>query len=457
MNRFILSALLAVLLLAGPGPASAQESQALLQAARAGAAEARASDETPNPDQALWREAIRLAELARREQPEDPETVLFQARLYSEVSWYSRAWGAWLDYFALTGVAPDDEAFATAAHQLGFSRYQAGSLSEALDYYQKLLEFQPANAEALSWIGRIHLEAGEPAAALPHLQQLQEQAPGDPAIAYQLARAEAMVSFGSEAASAFYRAAGHYERGELTQALQEFEAALRHNAQYAEAAVWAGRTALELGEPRRAVVHWEKAVALDPADGRSQYFLALANDQLEWGREAASEFHRGQSLYENGEPAAAHDAFVAAAGSNESYLLAWSWAARTAQELDRLPEAISYWQEVLDRDPADEGARYFKRVAEQRLAFGEGASEDFLQAVALYQQGSFAEAEEGFLATVQANPRFAPGWGHLGQLYFSQGRFEEAADAYEKAAEIDPEHENYSFFATESRRLASAR
>jgi tetratricopeptide (TPR) repeat protein len=454
MNRLaLLPAVLVLLLAAAFGTTRAQSP---LQQAEALAVEARQEDERPSPDQALWREVIRLAGQARSEQPDDPEVILFQARLYSEVSWYSRAWEAWLDHFDLTGSAPDSEEFATAAHQLGFSRYQAGQFEAAIGYYLTLLEFQPDNSEALSWLGRIHLEAGDPAAALPYLRQLQDQFPEDDAVAYQLSLAEAMQSFGSGAAEAFYRAAGHYERGELADALQQFEAALDHNPQYAEAAVWAGRTALELGEPRRAIPHWERSIALQPDDARSRYFLTLARDQLQWGGEAASRFHEGQSLYETGDTAAAHDAFLAAADSNGAYLQAWSWAARTAQELGRLPEAISFWDEVLARDPADEGARYFRRVAEQRLDFGDAASDEFLQAVALYQQGSFSGAEQGFRATVEASPQFAPGWAYLGQLYFAQGRFSEAADAYSQAALLDPDHENYAFFAAEARRLAAS-
>lgn len=452
MNRFIW---LALLLFAGFAWAQPADTS-LLQQAQAAAATARNSGELASPDQLLWREVITLAQGARTAAPDDPEIMLFQAHLYSEVSWYSRAWRAWLDHYDATGIAPDAEELSAAAHNLGFSRYQAGDLQGAVDYYLQLLEFDPDNSEALSWVGRIYLEADDPDAALPYITQLQQLAPTDAGVAYQLSLAQAMDQFGAQAADAFFGGAGHYERGETRQALTAFEAALGANPQYFEAAVWAGRTALELGLPDRAARHWATAVQLQPDDTRSHYFLTLARDQITWGTAAASAFHQGQSDYEAGDLAAAHDAFVEAAHGNDAYLQAWSWAARTAQELERLPEAVRYWQEVLDRDPTDEGARYFQRVAEQKLAFGKEASADFLHAVELYQQGSFEQAEQGFLQAVQANPRFASGWGYLGQLYFGQGRFSEAAEAYEKAAELDPAHANYAFFAAESRRLASS-
>src|SRR5690625_1806977 len=145
----------------------------LLAAAAAGPAEdfsqavsaAQASGQQPHPDRPLWREAIMLGEQAREAQPDDPAVILQLAALYSEVDWHIRAYTAWLDYAELTGEAPDPEAFAEAAHQLGFARYSAGDIGGALGYYRNLAEWQPDNAEAGYWLGRLLLVEGEVYAA----------------------------------------------------------------------------------------------------------------------------------------------------------------------------------------------------------------------------------------------------------------------------------------------------
>lgn len=447
---------LALLLAFTCGAGQAQSAAALLDEVQAAVMAARDSGRPASPDQDGWRDALRLVEQARQAEPDNPEVLLVQARLYSEVSWAVRAFNAWLAYHDATGEQPEPEAFERAAHQLGFSRYQAGDTAGALEYYRALLRFQPDDAEATAWIARIMLEAGDSVGALPYLRQLEQLDPADATVSYQLALARAMEEHGAEAARAFFRGTGAYETGDLQAALPEFQAALTVNPAYAEAAAWAGRTALELQDPGLASGYWRTALELQPDDERSRYFLALSEAQIHWGIGAANSFQQGQALYEAGELEAAHDAFRAAAAANAAYLPAWSWAARTAQELGRLEQAATLWDEVLARAPADEGARYFRRIVQQQLGFGAGATDEFLQAVALYQQGSFTEAETGFLQAIELTPDFAPAWGHLGQLYFAQGRYHEAATRYEQAAELDPTDEDFAFFAEEARRLATS-
>jgi tetratricopeptide (TPR) repeat protein len=369
-------------------------------------------------------------------------------------AWHSRAWSAWLELNELTGQPLADPGFAEAAHQLGFARYSAGDLQGALDYYLRLLEFQPANRQALSWAGRLSLEIGDTALAGQYFEELLRLDPTDSAAAFQLDLIGQAQQYGRDAAMAYMNGISRYEQSDLPGALELFEQALQHNPSFEDAAVWAGRTAQELGDPARAERHWSRAVELDPADDRSAYFLQLARDQVAWGVTAANLFHQGQTQYMAGDVRAAMASFEEAAASNPEYSDALAWSARTAQELGLHASAARYWQAVLDLDPSDEGARYFLRLAEQQLAFGEDASPVFLQAVTDYQQARFDEAEAGLLEAAGLTPEFPPVWGYLGQLYFAQGRYAEAADAFERARELEPGNDEYEFFAMEARRLA---
>lgn len=446
--KLLLSILTAVLLGGvGLGQAGLADLQQAAQAARE-------SGQPAHPDQNAWRDAIRTGEQARRAEPESAQVARLLAELYSEVAWYSRAFATWLDYSELSGEPPAAEPFAEAAHQLGFARYSFADLQGALHYYDALLEHQPDNAEALFWSGRIRLELGDgegAEAAFDRLLQL-DSADGVPVSQAQLAGN--VAGFGPEAALAFSQGISLYEAGQLEAALERFQAAFEADRSFADAAVWSGRTALELGDPGLAAGYWRWATELNPEDSRSQYFLELAERQDRWGTEAAAAFDRGAELYAAGELSAALAAFEEAAGLSPGYVDALSWSARVAQELGRHDLAADYWQQVLRHDPGDEGARYFLNLAEQRLSFGGDVSDAFLRALDLYRQADFAGAEAELTAVTEEFPEFAPAWGYLGQIHFARGEYRQAAAAFERARELEPGNDEYVFFAMEARRLA---
>lgn len=409
-----------------------------------------------SPDQPLWREAIAQARAAVELAPNDPEVVRTLAQTYSYTLWHVRAWEQWLRYLELGGRLDDPNdrfLLAEAGSELGYARYVAGNRNAAIPYYQQVLDAVPDDEEALTWLGRIYFESNQPEQAAPYWQRLAELRPDDAGVAYYLERTRQRLAVGVEASDAFQQGITAYEQGRLGDALTLFQQALAGNDGFLEAIVWAARTSLELGQPRLSVGYWDRVLALDPADERSRYFREVAQAQIDWGVEAADAFYRGQASYTTGDLPAANAAFVEAARANPGYPSALVWAARTHQELGNPTEAIGYWQSVLRLDPDDDRARYFLTLAQQQLSYGIEAGQAFVDGVSHFQRAEFAEAEEDFTAAVDANGNFAAAWGWLGRLYFSQARYSEAADAYERAAQLEPGNDDYAFFAAESRRL----
>ena len=468
-KRTMRTALAIVLLLMALASALAQnEVRSVLERARETVAEARAAYDVDTPDRPLWAQAIALGEEALEARPGDPDVLLFLARTYSEVRWHIRGWRYWQEFFEVGGTLSDvgqgaaedaptaEELFAEAGTELGFARYQAGEPEAAVPYYEAVVDRVPDQAEALRWLGRIHFEAGRSRQALPYWQQLIELRPEDESAAYYLERTRERLAVGVEAADAFERGVAAYEGGDLSAALGAFEAALDANPSFADAAIWAGRSALELGLSDQAVRYWELATELVPQDERAQYFLEVARTQARYGPAATEAYYRGQGLYTEGNVAASNDAFVEAAQASDAFTQAWVWAARTHQELGRPAEAIFYWQGVLQRDPEDERAEYFLVQAQNQLQYGVTAGEAFTRAVRAYQLADFDTAEAAFREAVEANEEFAAAWGWLGRIAFSERRYDEAAEAFERASDLRPENEDYAFFADESRRLAGA-
>lgn len=434
-----------------------QAQQARLEALKAG--------EPANPDQPHWNRAWTLAEQALQVAPHDTGIERFLARSYGEMHWYVRAYTHWLAFLTdggsledMSGLPPDAPSnaslFEEAGTQLGFARYQAGDKAAALDYYAKVHAILPDDPLALRWLGRITFEQGEPARSLPYWQALVALKPDDGAARYYLDRVQQQLAVGVSASDAFQRGVDLYDQGHEAEALAAFQQALAANPDYVDAAVWAGRTSLDLGRPQTAVGYWTQVTRARPDDQGAAYFLQLAKAEAAWGVAAGKAFFEGQSLYQKGQVGAANDAFVSALRANDGYLDAWVWAARTSQELGDYGDAVLYWQGVLRRSPDDSRARYFLEQAKQQLDYGAEAGKAYVAGVQEYQAGQFAAAEVDLKAAVAANPAFPAAWGTLGRLYFQQQRYAEAADVFARALALKPDDATYSYFERESKRLA---
>ena len=453
----VLTLLALMHLTAGFAQRSSDAQTLFMQAQQAAAQAKEAYAGTMNhPDQPLWRDALTLGQQALDAAPNDPEVTRFMAETYSYVRWYIRAWQQWQAYLNLGGDMTDEtkDIFAEVGTELGFARYQANDSNGALPYYQAVHDVDPTNTEALTWLGRIYLETYQPQQALSYWQQLLTIDPGNEGATYYLNLTKQQLEVGVDASQAFQQGIQAYEANNLQDALELFEAAAGFNDAFVDAFVWAGRTSLELGLPDKAIDYWQRVQALDPGDTRAAYFLEVAQAQKQWGSDAANAFYEGMQLYESGDLEAASVKFSEAAQLNSAYKDAFVWSARVYQELERPVLAVDYWQKVIALDPEDTRATYFLSLAEKELAYGTQAGRAFVKGLQSYEVANFALAEEAFKEAVTANPDLADAWGWLGRIYFANAEYELAAVHYERAAELEPENEDYTFFAEEARFLS---
>ncbi|HZJ09802.1 MAG TPA: tetratricopeptide repeat protein, partial [Trueperaceae bacterium] len=354
-------------------------------------------------------------------------------------------------------LASDLDSFVGSANQLGFARYQAGDMQGAIGYYLSVLDMQPDEPEALRWLGRIAFEQGDEAeaqTAVNYFGRLVELDPGDESAQFFLRLSRERLAVGVEASVAFRAGIASYEAGELDSALQSFEAAAAAAPEYVDAEVWAGRTALELGLVERALVHWDRVVAARPGDEGAAWFQGLARAQARWGSAAGKAYYEGLAAYEAGDLEAATTSFVAATAANEAFTDAWVWAARSLQESDRPLDSIPYWERVLELEPDDERASWYLGRARTAIAHGRVAGPAYYDAVARYQAGDVDGALELVETAVQADPEFSEAWGLKGRIAFQLQRYDVAAVAYERAAELEPGNDDYAFFAREARMLS---
>lgn len=440
----------------GSAQGGSDAAQALEEAQQA-VAEARATYAgTPTPDQPLWREAVRRGEAARVLEPDNLEVLRFLAETYSTLSWDVRAWGAWENVLQAGGeLRPEDVAQMFAAgRELGYARYTAGELAAAEAIFARISQLDPSDADALTWLGRIALERGDSASAQGYWRRVLDLRPNDPTARYYLGQSEQQLAFGAEASLAFNEGLAAYDAGDLSDALSAFSRAAEANAAFEEAFVWAARTALELGQPEAAQSYVEALLARDPENDRARLLGSQVEVQLAWGAQAGQAFLEGQGLYSQGRVAEAAERFAAASDANPQYLDAATWAARSYQETGRAARAADYWERVVALSPDDERARYFLAEARAQSGFSAAAVSAFNRGVRAYGSADLPGAAAAFAEATRADPAYAEAWGWLGRLAFEGGRYAEAADAYGRAAQLEPEDETYAFFAAEAQRLA---
>lgn len=433
--------------------------EALLEQAQSTAKEAKAqyANVTNHIDQPLWREALRQGEQALELAPEHPEVLRFMAETYSYLRWNIRAWEFWQRYLDAGGLFDDDALtqLSRAGNELGYTRYAVGDLDGALGYYRQVHDLNPTSAEALTWLGRIYFEKGEPADAQPYWQKLLTVHPDDEAAQYYLNRAEQQLRYGIEASDAFHSGLHAYSEGTHQDALTQFEHAARSGADFLEAHAWAGRLALELGQPDVARTHWLRVQELDPDDTRAPYFLNVAADQSAYGFDAAQAYHAGLIQYQNNDLAGALEQFQAAVSANSDFVTALDWVARVYAELDQTPQAIAYWEALLAREPTHQRALQHLSVAQDQARFGTAAATAMREGLRRYGLADYAGARAAFEEAVAQNPAYEDAWAWLGRLAFDQGDYLNAADYYAKALELSPGNEDYRFFFEEARYLSS--
>ncbi|MDR9391731.1 MAG: hypothetical protein RI554_06840 [Trueperaceae bacterium] len=270
-----LALLLAAAFAAAQAPLPA-DAQAPYDAARDAMRQAIADDVPPYPDQPAWREATLQARRAVDAAPDDPRTLGLLAEVYARSTFHVRAWEAWQAYLA-TGAdldATQAPLFVEAGEELAWSAYERGDLETAAGYYDAILDAIPFQRDARVWMGRIRMEQGRPADALPYWEAAAEQDPTDDRAAYFADLAREQARWGVAAETAFRAGVTAYEAGDLAGAATQFARATRANDAYPDAWAWRGRVAFDRGGFAAAEAHYARAADLAPENELYAYFEA---------------------------------------------------------------------------------------------------------------------------------------------------------------------------------------
>lgn len=165
---------------------------------------------------------------------------------------------------------------ATRSFSRAYEDLDAGRKTQALSGFQQAAQAAPNFVEAWREAGRLALELGDARAALDAYTGLSTLPNPSAADQYNLALAREGVQFGLEAVKSFRRGYASYLAGNRLGAENSFLDATTLNPDYAKAWAWLGRTRFESRNFQGATLAYARAVALDPNDKSSTYYLRLA-------------------------------------------------------------------------------------------------------------------------------------------------------------------------------------
>lgn len=256
-------------------------------------------------------------------------------------------------------------------------------------------------------------------------------------------------------------AAESIERGEQLMA----EALATYDAQYPDRPLWQqafreGRNAVELApghpEPLRFLAEaYSRANWPGPAVNTWNQFIAAGGTLDDEARELylRDANANAYSAYAQGNLELAAERYLAVTRAVPDDVEAHRWLGRILLEAGMPDQAAAAWQTVVDLDPSDAGAQYFLDLSRAQARWGVQAATAFYNGVAEYEAGNMTAARNAFAEATARNADYAEAWAWLGRVAFEQGNYEDAYNAYSRAANLQPNNTTYSWFRQEAQRL----
>ncbi|MBI5660266.1 MAG: tetratricopeptide repeat protein [Nitrosomonadales bacterium] len=238
---------------------------------------------------------------------------------------------------------------------------------------------------------------------------------------------------------AFQTALGHYQAGQVPQAVAVFRQILQTEPNHADALHFLGVIALQSGNHDGATDLIGKAIGVKPT-GLMHYNLGLALRAQGKLDEAAASYRKATAL-------------------QPDYAEAHFNLGNVLQKQGKLDEAIASYRKVLALKPDWVDAHNNLGSALQEQGKLDGAIASYRRAIALkpgfanahnnlgialQKQGKPDEATVSYRKAISLKPDYADAHKNLGSVFQDQGRLDQAMECYRKAISLDPKNESVS-------------
>jgi predicted O-linked N-acetylglucosamine transferase (SPINDLY family) len=296
------------------------------------------------------------------------------------------------------------------------SEHRAGKYADAERLYRQILHLDPQHADALHQLGRLAIQAGQPAVAVQLIGQAIRVGRGTTSYHVSLAEAyrlssqpdladaslrRALAIDANSAAAHTQRGILYYQTGQLPEATRSFREVTRLQPQDAQAFANLGRAQYDQGQWQQAETCFRRAAMLAPQNPRSHYNL-------------------GSVLQAQGKFDQACDSYRAALAINRDDAEAHNNLGILLKELNRPAEAESHYREAIRINPSF-------AAAHNNLAVVLGDQERHDEAVAACRRA------------IELAPDVGEAYGNLAGFLHGLGRLDEALANYRHAIALRPD------------------
>lgn len=229
----------------------------------------------------------------------------------------------------------------------------------AIEEYADSLKADPDNSELTAKLARAYDKAEWYGQAVQHWEAYATKFPDGAAAAEARSRAAFCRRW---LGVHFYDVGDH-----LDQVQDQLNKAVEWDPQYVDAYYWLGRILMERGRFQDAVAALEKAQVIDPQNKTVDWLLKETKGRLAQGDEAYSHYSEAYTLYESGNLDGALQEYQLAVLSNPEFVNAHVWIARIYMEKGQYNRALDTWRIVLQLDPGNRRAAWFRDQARDKL------------------------------------------------------------------------------------------
>lgn len=283
--------------------------------------------------------------------------------------------------------------------------------------WEKVLAHRPRNPRAWANLSEIHLQRGDPAAALAACERAFQVAPHYHDAYKHLARS--LV-----------------EMGRVPEAIETYQRALRDKPGDYQVLTNLGEALVRVGRHDEALDAFNKAIAAN-------------------GAEPLPHFNLARTLQVLGRVAECIEPYRACLAIDPDHRDARANLASALGAIGKLDESEAQFAELLRRSPDDAAILYSRAVARARGGRRDAAMEDYRRVIALDAKHADARCNLGVLlkdagriddaiamlqAAIAIDPRHVLSHYNLGTIYATQHRYVEAIAAFDAALKVDPSH-----------------
>ncbi len=366
-----------------------------------------------------------LREIERAEQLGADDAALLRLRIAAHTALAN--WDAVVEHTQkLLRYAPDD---VKARHALARAHVNQQEWNAARSQYRALLRLAPHDAKAHEQLGALLLGQDNDA-AVEHLFSART------ALAEQLITTMAQIEVGGESAHADRLLGQTFLRaGEWTLATRHLRRAIDRNPDDALAHAYLGHAHGKMDAPDEAEAALERAVALAPDSATAHTFLGLHHERMSDLAAARAAYETAYDL-DPDNPAICVEIGQTWAAEGR-YVPAETWL-REAVSLQ--PNDPALW-EVLARFYLNHHIKSTGQAVEATEALlkiaPESAVAHDLRGWAALQMDQYATAREHLTRALELDPTLAAAYYHLGLLHRTEGKTEQAREAFIRARDLD--------------------